>query len=217
MNRRLRRIIIYVEMIVLYMVFSVLLLFFAGKPLSSYLIAMGKMLIAVGAPEESGVLVAGVDRIVSDSESTMNMSEIQVPEPNTRYGTISCERIALSAPLYYGDSDEVLQDGAGQYTNNTLPGMGKPLLISGHDVTYFEPLEEVKIGDIIQIATDYGTFQYSVASKKILNKSDPLAFDLEQDEEQLILYTCYPFGQLVGEREKRFFVYCNPVSAGLVE
>ena len=201
----------------LYLVLATLVVFFAGKPLSVYLIAKGKLLITEGAPEDSGSIAAGVGKIVEENESTVNMSEIQVPESNTRYGTISCERIALSAPLYYGDNEAVLQDGTGQYPNNTLPGMGKPMLVSGHDVTYFEPLADVKIGDIITIVTDYGTFRYGVTSKKILDKSDQSAYDLEQDKEQLILYTCYPFGQLVGERDNRFFVYCDPVSSGMAE
>lgn len=217
MNRAIRRILIYMMMTLLYLILSTLLIYVAGKPLSHYLIAKGKLLIAEGAPEDSGSFDAGVAKIVDENESTVNLSEIQVPEPDTRYGTISCERIALSAPLYYGDSDEVLQDGAGQYPNNTLPGLGKPFLVSGHDVTYFEPLADVKIGDIITIVTDYGTFRYSVESKKILSKSDPSAYDLIQDKEQLILYTCYPFGQLVGERENRFFVYCDPISEGMIE
>lgn len=217
MNRTLRQILTYISMTLLYLVLGTLVLYIGGKPLSSYVIAKGKLLITEGAPEDSGLFVVDVNRVVEEQDSTLNKSEIQVPEPDTRYGTISCERIALSAPLYYGDSDEVLQDGAGQYTNNTLPGLGKPMLVSGHDVTYFKPLAEVKIGDIITIATDYGTFEYSVVSKKVLSKSDPAAFDLTQEKEQLILYTCYPFGQLTGERENRFFVYCDPVSAGKVE
>ena len=217
MNRLIRRILTYCTMTLLYLVLGSLTLFFAGKPLSSFLIAKGKLLINEGEPVTSGTIASGVDKIIEESEGTVNMSEIQVPEINTRYGTISCERIALSAPLYYGDSDEVLQNGVGQYPNNTLPGMGNPMLISGHDATYFEPLANVKIGDIITIVADYGTFRYSVTSKKVMDKSDQSAYNLLQNKEQLILYTCYPFGQLVGERDNRFFVYCDPVTSGTIE
>jgi sortase A len=217
MNKLFRRILNYSSMILFYLVLGSLTLFFAGKPLSSYLIAKGKLLINDGEPTALGTLASGVDKILEESEGIVNLSEIQVPEINTRYGTISCERIALSAPLYYGDNNDVFQDGVGQYPNNTLPGMGKPVLISGHDVTYFEPLANVKIGDMITIATDYGTFRYSVVSKKVMDKSDPSAYDLIQGKEQLILYTCYPFGQLIGDRDNRFFVYCDPVITETIE
>lgn len=144
------------------------------------------------------------------TKSTTDESDIQVPELETKYGTISCDRIELSAPLYYGDSDSTLLLGAGQYPNGVLPGYGRPLLISGHDATFFAPLERIKMGDVIIITTETGNYHYSVSSKIVADAEDTSAYDLTSEKEQLILYTCYPFGQLVGDRSRRFFVYCDP-------
>jgi sortase A len=62
------------------------------------------------------------------------------------------------------------------------------------------------------LTTDNGDYKYAVSSKRILDQSEESAYDLTQEKEELILYTCYPFGQLSGERNQRFYVYCEPVS-----
>jgi sortase A len=92
-----------------------------------------------------------------------------------------------------------------------MPGEGKPILIGGHDGTFFAPLKEIKNGDIINITTDYGQFEYKVISAKIADKTDTTAYDLTQEKEQLILYTCYPIGKVTGDRSDRYFVYCDRV------
>lgn len=159
---------------------------------------------------EEAISVSAVEKIETQT-GNLNMSEIQLPELEKQYGTISCQRISLSAPIYYGDSDGALENGVGHYPNGNLPGKGRTILISGHDATYFASLEKVKRGDLMTITTDYGQFEYIVTSLKILDHTDTKAYDLNQEKEELILYTCYPFGQLVGKRSLRFFVYCKPV------
>lgn len=212
MNRYLRKVFTYVKMVLLFMVLGAIVLYFAGTPLASLIIAKGNMLIVNGAPGHPGENTPQISKLVLNKNSTADQSEIQVPESETEYGTITCERIALSAPVYYGDSDDTLLKGIGQYPNGVLPGDGKPLLMSGHDATFFAPLEQIKIGDIITISTDYGIYTYSVTTKIITEATDNTAYDLTQDKEQLILYTCYPFGELVGNRNKRFFVYCDRIT-----
>jgi len=209
MNRNLRKIITYITMILLFMVLGAITLYIAGKPLASYVMAKGNMIIVNGAPGYPGENEPELSKLVLNKKSTSDMSESQVPELDSQYGTITCERIALSAPVYYGDSDASLLKGVGQYPNGVFPGDGKPFLISGHDATFFAPLEQIKIGDIITIKTDFESYNYTVTSKITADATDTAAYDLSQDKEQLIMYTCYPFGQLVGNRSKRFFVYCD--------
>ena len=212
MNRQLRQVLTYLKLVALFMLLGALVLYFAGTPLAKWSIAKGNLAISKGAPQYPGDVARSVSKLDLTTNSTQDESDIQVPELETQYGTISCERIELSVPLYYGDSEATLLLGAGQYPGGVMPGYGKPFLISGHDATFFAPLEDIKIGDVIRITTESGTFDYSVASKLIADAKDTTAYDLAKDQEQLILYTCYPFGQLLGDRSKRFFVYCNPVS-----
>ena len=62
------------------------------------------------------------------------------------------------------------------------------------------------------VKTSYGVYQYSVSKTKVFKADDMKAYDLEQDYEQLILYTCYPFRLLSGSRQQRLFVYADKIS-----
>ena len=46
---------------------------------------------------------------------------------------------------------------------------------------------------------------------RVSTDTDTTAYDLEADEENLIMYTCYPFGT-TNYTDERFFVYCDYVS-----
>lgn len=187
------------------------MIYIAGKPLVSYVISHGNMVIAKGAPIASKGDTSGLSKLVMNKEATIDRSEIKVPELETTYGGISCERIALTAPIFYGDSDITFQNGVGQSPFGAMPGEGKPILIGGHDGTFFAPLEQIVIGDVISIVTDYGKLEYEVITTRIADAKDTTAYDLSQEKEQLILYTCYPFGQLIGNRSERYYVYCNRI------
>lgn len=187
------------------MVLGAAIIFIGGKPLMNYAVSKADMIIVKGAPDNRGNEGKLLKPIVKSSISVQG--KIRKPVINTQYGTISCEQIALNAPLYYGDSSYSLQNGAGQYSGSGFPGEGKPVLIGGHDATFFSSLRNIKKGDIIKIVTTYGSFKYQVTGFKVADKKDTRAYDLKQKKEQLILYTCYPFGQLIGDRSKRYFVY----------
>lgn len=126
----------------------------------------------------------------------------------TQYGTILCETRGLEAPLYYGDDEELLRLGAGQYKDSALPGYQGVSIIGAHDTTYFAPLKEMQVGDEIQIQTSYGDFTYVVEAMHTAHKSDTSAFQLDSNKETVILYTCYPFGEIQEDREYRYYVYC---------
>lgn len=208
MNNKSNKILTYCKMSLLFMVLGAITIYIAGKPLADYAVAKASMIIVKGAPMSLNSNGELLKPIVENGDTT-DQSEIQIPEVNTQYGVISCEEIALTAPLYYGDNSYSLQNGAGQYTKGGFPGQGKPILIGGHDGTFFAPLKGIKKGDIVHIETTYGEFEYQVIAMKVADKSNTKAYDLTQDKEQLILYTCYPFGQLIGDRNKRYFVYCD--------
>lgn len=213
MNKTLNKILTYIKMSLLLMVLGSAVIFIAGKPLATYVEAQGTRMIASGAPATyDGNNAELLDPIVKQDDIT-EQSEARIPQINTQYGTITCEEIALTAPLYYGDNEYSLQNGAGQYSLSAMPGEGKPILIGGHDSTFFAPLENIQTGDKLLIKTESGSYEYQVSGTKIADKSDTSAYDLTQKKEQLILYTCYPFGQLIGDRSKRYFVYCDLVQS----
>lgn len=212
MSKKNKKIATYFLMPLIFTILGYTILYLAGIPIVNMMDSQLRMMITMGAPSYSNEYDPELSNLKINKEGTFNLSEIQVPELGTHYGNISCENIGLEAPIYYGDSDKDLKNGVGQYVGSGLPGEGKPILVGGHDTTYFGPLEEIKTGDIVNVITNYGQFEYEVTGTKVADSTDSTAYDLLQKQEELILYTCYPFGQLVGNRSDRYYVYCKRIS-----
>lgn len=154
----------------------------------------------IGAPEY--VYTADAEGLMDD--------ESYVPLQGEQYGEILCEEIDLQVPLYYGDTDKILEEGAGTCAGSSLPGRGGEILIGGHDTTFFAPLESIREGMILSVKTKYGQYQYEVTNTKV---QDVMEYKKQEKEtEELVLYTCYPFGEEKEFRNERFFVYAGKMS-----
>lgn len=127
----------------------------------------------------------------------------------TQYGAISCEGMDWRVPLYYGDSEEILELGAGTYTGYSLPGEGKRILLGAHDTTYFSVLDQIETGDILVIDTVYGCYRYRVSYTAVADVSEALPEETGNAGEELILYTCYPLGETKSVRTERYLVYAE--------
>lgn len=180
--------------------------------MAGLLIGRGNMMIYNGTPRNLKENTSDISLLIQEEGTVSDQSEGRVIVSSARIGAVECDRIALSAPLYQDDSEAMLLKGAGHYPESGLPGEGKPILISGHDATFFAPLEKIAVGDVVRIVMKDKDYYYSIISTLVAEVTDTSAYDLTQDKELLILYTCYPFGQLLGERGKRYFVYGEPVS-----
>lgn len=134
------------------------------------------------------------------------------PTMGKQYGIITSKDVKLKAPLIYGDTDDVFERGAGQYIGGGKPGDGKTILVGGHDLSFFAPLEKIKKGNIIEVSTSYGEYKYEVTGTKVAKANDLKATKLGDKGERLVIYTCYPFGKVLGSRDERFFVYAKEVS-----
>lgn len=146
------------------------------------------------------------------ASDVIKASQIVQPTYGDFFGELSIDAVKINVKLYYGDGKEQLRNGVGLFNGSFLPGFNRTTLIAGHSIPYFEPLGEVKIGDIIKISTHYGDFEYKITDTKIANANDSSNYDLEQrEQEKLILYTCYPF-ELIGYKADRLFVYADKIS-----
>lgn len=194
-------------------VFALLLtgVYFAGgdsiwnKAVSDFKLAAIK-----GAPEYTFEQTQSEQQVPKEGEESQG--EVKKPLVGTIFGEIVCEGVDLKTPLYYGDSDEVLEKGAGLYIGGSLPGENGTILVGGHDTTFMAPLEKIKKGDSIKVVTTYGTYQYEVTDMKAADVMDETAYDLSKTTEELILYTCYPFGKVTSERTERYYVYAKRVT-----
>ena len=79
----------------------------------------------------------------------------------------------------------------------------------GHNFkSFLARLPEIKIGDKILIQTSYGTFEYTMYESKIVHETDLGAAPIQQEEERLIIYTCYPINN-IGHAYQRYLVYAK--------
>lgn len=148
-----------------------------------------------------------------DQPKTIGLNIISYPKYGEQYGEISCEKLKIDAPVFWGDRGNELSKGAGTFIGSMVPGMGKSVLIGAHDTTYFKGLENVKKGQEFTFTTTYGIYKYKVTKIQTAKKEDwDKMYDLKANKEQLVLYTCYPFGELNGKKEERMFVYLDKIN-----
>ncbi len=152
-------------------------------------------------------------KINNITEGTIDESNWVSPVVDSQYGYIICDEVGLNAPLYYGDSENVLLKGAGQSVSSYFPGQGGTVLVGGHDTTFFGCLESINENMKIKVNTEYGVFEYNVTDISIVSGSD---YDIKSDKEQLVLYTCYPFGKTDINRTKKIIFVCDKVSGPVI-
>ncbi|WP_455800754.1 class D sortase [Amedibacillus sp. YH-ame6] len=151
------------------------------------------------------------------SSGVVAYKNIKKPSYGDLYAKLSIAKINLDIDLYYGDSEEILEVAAGQFSGSYLAGCNRTILIAGHTIPFFRQFDELVKGDVVQISTSYGVFQYKITETKIGNFNDSNMYDLSQKEkEQLIMYTCYPLDG-IGFKEQRLFVYADKISGPVVE
>lgn len=152
------------------------------------------------------------DGVVLQSDGNkVTLTAEDCPAAGDKIGRIYIDGTSVDAPLYYGDSNTELNKGVGIYASGWYPGQGRTILVAGHVGTFFMGLEQVELGMTVTVETYYGTYEYRVTDMQVKEATDTSAYDFTVQEENLILYTCYPFGQL-GSTPYRYFVYAEYVS-----
>ena len=145
-----------------------------------------------------------------DSEDdAISIDDIDLPSDGERYANVTCERIGLDSPVYWGDSSAILRNGAGHSKFSFLPGFGRIIVLSAHNTSFFKPLKDIEEGDVITLDTNYDTYKYNVTSVKVMHEDDlgkKIENMLLEEKETLMLYTCYPFHAISGRKTKRLVV-----------
>ena len=151
-------------------------------------------------------------------EGTVNASDITYPTYGSVYGEIEIytNNTVYKVPLVFGDNNAALKRGGGQYLGSHFPGEGSTILVSGHNTNYFNCLKYTKVGEIIEIKTNYGKYKYEITDVSAKHKTDTTAYDLNAEKETLVLYTCYPF-DVVGFKVNRYFVTAILVSGPQID
>lgn len=147
-------------------------------------------------------------------QEAIPLSSITYPSKGDRYGRITIAGTTVDAPVYYGDTNSILNRGVGTYVDSSgagIPGESKTILMAGHNNTFFNDLQSIEVGDVVTIETHYGTYTYTVKRCEVRDYQDTTTYDFTRTDENLILYTCYPFDAL-GFTPNRYFVYASYTS-----
>lgn len=137
------------------------------------------------------------------------VANIKKPKIGDVIGSLTIPRIKSVIAIIEGTGTKELKRGVGHYVGSVLPGVSDNSVLAGHRDSVFRHLGDLKIGDLITVKTQYGTFVYEVHKTRIVKANDRTVI-VPSDEAILTLSTCYPF-YYFGNAPKRYIV-----QAGLV-
>ena len=182
--------------------------FFALFIVSALTVTLGAG-TAVYAVIELSSSSSGTEYLPQVSRNLKDMHTIKKPKVGDIIGTLSIPSIKSFEAIIEGTGTKELKRGVGHYAGSVIPGVSDNSVLSGHRDTVFRKLGDVKIGDLITVKNDYGTFVYEVHRIRIVKANDRTVI-VPSDDPILTLSTCYPF-RFIGNAPKRYIV-----QAGLV-
>lgn len=154
-----------------------------------------------------------VDTITFDA-NTAPLSEFPVLTWGDQWATLSIDELPDAsfngAKVYVGDDESILKKGVGKYYGSNFCGEGGKIVMSAHCNMAFYCLEDVEVGYTVRVHTVYGEYVYRVDEIFIFESDDNYVVLDPSEEEQLLLYTCYPRG--LGYRRQRIGLRCSKVS-----
>lgn len=219
MKHKTKRLMAYIYMPLIFTIIGYGFMYLLIAPYLDSIINIGSAVMVQKAPAFHTQLDSIYEKPpvdVNEQPDTISEQSVVWPKYGEQYGELRCERIQLDTPVYFGDNNDILREGAGQYIGTFLPGYNRLILLAGHNTTCFKPLQNVEQGDVFTFTTNYGVYQYKVTETRIADHNDTTAYDLLMEEEMLVMYTCYPFETLAGTKTDRFFVYAEKIAGPVV-
>jgi sortase A len=115
--------------------------------------------------------------------------------PGSAVAILRIPKIDVDYVVVEGTDTESLKRGPGHYTETAYPWEDSGAVgIAGHRTTYGAPfwsLDELREGDRVVLATEFGIFTYRVTSTRIVPPSDGSVL-AQTDDPTLVLTTCHP-------------------------
>ena len=124
-------------------------------------------------------------------------------------GRIEIPRVGVSAIILHGTGPKTLRRGVGHIPGTPLPEHGGNFGLAGHRDSFFRPLKDIRKGDVIELTTLDGTFDYKVEWTKIVTPEETYVLG-DEGTPSLTLVTCYPF-HYIGSAPKRFIVRAHRI------
>lgn len=217
-----KRVLAYVYMPVLFFISAYVILFLLFLPFRE---TVDLFVSAISITEKaentkvSSIFDEAKQKNIISVKNKIPSSQIEYPSLGAEYGVVNIDKYNVQARLIYGDSQEDLREGVGQFNGSVFPGEEGTTLIGGHNTADLAALGGVESDDTITIKTSYETYQYKVTHKKVARFDDKSAIETlykKSDNNQLILYTCYPI-DMIGLTDNRLFVYAERISGKMID
>lgn len=135
-----------------------------------------------------------------------------LPDEGETTGLLHIPKINAELAIVEGTDPDDLEKGVGHYKDSYYPEENGQIILSGHRDTVFRKLGELKLADILEVQMPYGSYQYEITHTKIVDADDTSIITLQNDEEELILTTCYPFSY-IGDAPDRYIIYAKRVDS----
>lgn len=142
-----------------------------------------------------------VERI-DDSDSAGAQDETETASENGEFDNeetlclLRIHKIKLEEAVKEGSTKGVLSSALGHVEKTAMPGENGNCCIAGHRNyvfgKYFNRLDEVTTGDVIELETKDNLYTYEVISKEVVKPEEVSVLDYA-DGKNLTLITCTPF------------------------
>jgi len=113
-------------------------------------------------------------------------------------------KLEIEVPVLPGTDDLTLNRGVGWIEGTAAPGTDGNCAVAGHRDGFFRRLQDIELGDEIEVETLEGSRIYVVDDLTIVDPSN-VSVLAERDLPSVTLVTCYPF-YFVGSAPQRFIV-----------
>lgn len=105
-----------------------------------------------------------------------------------------------------GASGRTLAFGPGHVSSSALPGINGTTIFNGHRDTHFKFLQNIQIGDIMNIERSNGqTIRFKVHNMNVVDARHTIIRH-DNSHSQLVLITCYPFNAITGGGHLRYII-----------
>jgi sortase A len=126
---------------------------------------------------------------------TTTTAAVPTPPPGDAIGHIVIPKIGVDKYVVQGVGVPDLRKGPGHYPTTPMPGQAGNAAIAGHRTTYgapFNRVDELDVGDPIEITTTQGTFTYKVDKKPFAVPPTQTDVLTPTADATLTLTTCNP-------------------------
>lgn len=115
-----------------------------------------------------------------------------------KVGTLSISILNVTSPIYMGITDEVFNQGVGQWPGSAKPGKAGNVVLGAHRTSRprpFSNIDKLRGGDIISISVGAKTHKYIVTGHSVV-KPTSLWITNPTRGATLTLFSCHPKGSV---------------------